>query len=213
MDEPAFLTGMPPGAVSVSMPSASRCFVELATPEHLPAMVGFFTEKHGARLMTITCVDTPAFFEALHHLEVGGAVVTLRSRAWKPSSAFPSVAAANPAAELIEHEISELFGVAFEGSPRQANMILTEDRARQTPLRAAASQLDTRIDGNLLTIAEHGSTTAPSRRVMSVRKQIGMTEGPPLCALKCPAKDLIFTIAEQTGTASRHPKLKRGDAR
>jgi Ni,Fe-hydrogenase III component G len=215
MNEHGFVSDIPQdaGVVSVSAPSDNRCFLELRNLTGLPRLVAFLTKHHGARLITITCAETPAFFELLHHMDVGGTVVTLRSRLWKPAGSAPSVAAANPAAELIEHEISELYGITFEGNPRPGNMILTEDRAKLSPLRAAAGQLEARIDGNILTIAEHGSTTAPSRRVMSVRKQMGMAEGPPLCAIKCPAKDIIFTVAEETGTASRHPKLKRGDAK
>ncbi len=191
------------------MPSANRLFLELGNPAGIAAAMGFFTEVQKARLMTITCFETPAFFEMLHHLDDSGIVVTLRTILWKPANAFPSVAAINPAAELIEHEIMELYGIIFEGNPRPENMILTDEWAKLTPLRGKVSQLDARMDGNIATIIEHGSTTAPSKRVMKVRSGMGMPEGPPLCPLKCPGKEIIFTIAEDSGTVSRHPNLKK----
>ena len=211
MNEPAFMSQMPAEAnvVSVSMPSGNRCFLELGNSAGLTAAMRFFTEVQKARLMTITCFEAPAFFEILHHLDDSGVVVTLRNRLWKPANAFPSVAAINPAAELIEHEIMEFYGIVFEGNTRPENMILTEGMAKLTPLRGKVSQLDARLDGNIATIIEHGSTTAPSKRVMKVRSGIGMPEGPPLCPLKCPGKEIIFTIAEDTGSVSRHPNLKK----
>jgi Ni,Fe-hydrogenase III component G len=211
MTEPAFISAMPEesGIVSVSMPSSNRCFLELGEMSGLPAAVKFLTEKYKARLMTITCFETPAYFEILHHMDVDGSVATLRSRMWKPANAIPSVAGINPAAEFIEHEIMELYGIIFDGNPRPDNMILTEEIAKLTPLRGKVSQLDARMDTNIATIIEHGSTTAPSKRVMKVRSGMGMPEGPPLCPLKCPGKEIIFTIADDVGTVSRHPNLKK----
>ena len=211
MTEPAFISAMPKesGIVSVSMPSANRCFLELGNSNGLPIAVQYLTESHNARLITITCFETPAYFEILHHMDIDGIVATLRSRIWKPSTSIPSVASANPAAELIEHEIMELYGIIFDGNPRPDNMILTEEVAKLTPLRGKVSQLDARMDVNIATIIEHGSTTAPSKRVMKVRAGMGMPEGPPLCPLKCPGKDVVFTMAHDVGTVSRHPNLKK----
>ncbi|MFO7618551.1 MAG: NADH-quinone oxidoreductase subunit C [Thermoplasmata archaeon] len=212
MNEPAFISQMPTevNIVSLSMPSANRCFLELGDVSRLPVAVRFLTETRGARLITITCFETPAYFEVLHHIDVNGMVATLRSRVWKTINSIPSVAAINPAAELIEHEIMELYGIIFEGNTRPENMILTDATSKLTPLRGKVSQLDARMDGNIATIIEHGSTTAPSKRVMKVRSGMGMQENPPLCSLKCPAKDIVFTIADDSGTVSRHPNLKKG---
>ena len=212
MNEPAFISQMPTevNIVSLSMPSANRCFLELGNPAGLPAAISFLTERQNARLITITCSETPAYFEMLHHLDIDDIVVTLRSHVWKPASSLPSVAGANPAAELVEHEITELYGIIFEGNPRPDNLLLTEAGAKLTPLRGKVSQLDARMDGNIATIIEHGSTTAPSKRVMKARAGMGMPESPPLCSLKCPAKDIVFTIADDSGVVSRHPNLKKG---
>jgi NADH:ubiquinone oxidoreductase subunit C len=198
--------------ISMAMPSEGRAFLELANPAALPQILRRLSDFHHARLITITCVESPAFHELLYHTDCGGAIVTLRVRLWKPDIMMQSAAQANPAAELIEHEISEMFGIEFEGNPRLANMILTDEASKFLPLRSKVSSLETRIDGNLSTLAEHGSTTAPSKRVMKSRSQMGMAENPPLCSISCPAKALAREIAEATGAASRHPGIrKKGD--
>ena len=194
--------------LSLSRPEPNRIFLELDGEKALAKAAGALAES-GARLMTVTCVESPAFFELLHHFDSDGDVITLRTRVWKPLAVFPSVAGMIPAAELIEHEITELYGLAFEGNPRQGNMILAESQKELRPLRYTAGPIETRIDGNVANIVEHGSTTAPSKRVMKARAGMGMPENPSLCSVSCPAKNIVYEIAESSGTVARHPGLKR----
>ncbi|MDD4307875.1 MAG: NADH-quinone oxidoreductase subunit C [Thermoplasmata archaeon] len=194
--------------LSVSSPAANRWFLELGDTSAVQTAVEHLARQPATRLITVSCSDYPACLELLYHIDIGEGILTLRVKVWKPSS-MNSITAAMPAAELIEHEITELFGLEFTGNPRPNNMILSESQSQLLPLRNRASSLETRMDGNVANIVEHGSTTAPSKRVMKSRSAIGMPENPPLCSVTCPGKNIVFEIAESSGTVSRHPNLKK----
>ena len=191
----------------------NRYFVELEGEDSHVQAVKHLTDKFNSRLMTISASDMPAYYELLYHMDMRDHVISFRTRIWKPALSISSVSGANPAAELVEHEITEMFGIAFEGNPRPTNMILDEETQKGlTPLRAKVTKLDARMDKNIATIVELGSTTEPSRRVMKARSTMGMPENPPLCGIKCPAKSITYEIAESTGTKSRHPGLNKREA-
>lgn len=194
--------------LSVSCPGENRTFLELEG-QGAVLQAAEVLARAKARLMTVTCSESPAYYELLYHFDSGGNVITLRTKVWKPLSAAPSVAGMIPAAELIEHEITELYGLVFEGNPRRENMILAESQNGLRPLRYSAQPIEARIDGNVANIVEHGSTAAPSKRVMKSRTGMGMPENPPLCSVTCPAKNILYEIAESSGTAAKHPNLKR----
>ena len=196
--------------LSISSPANNRYFVELEGQDaHLNA-VKHLTEKYNSRLITISAIDLPAYHEIMYYMDLEGHVITLKIKLWKPDNQIKSVASINPAAELIEHEIMELFGIQFEGNPRPFNMLLDDETQKNfNPLRNKVGQLDARIDKNVQTIVEHGSTTAPSRRVMKARGKMDMPENPPLCSISCPGKNTIYKIAESSGTVSKHPEIKK----
>jgi NADH:ubiquinone oxidoreductase subunit C len=198
--------------LSISSPAENRWFLELEGAASVLQAVETLTKNFTARLITISCVDSPAFFELLYHIDVGNGVMTLRTKVWKPTNAISSIAHVMPAAELVEHEITEFFGLEFEGNPRPDNMILSDSQKELKPLRTKVSSLDTRMDGNVSNIVEHGSVTAPSKRVMKTRGNIGMPENPPLCSITCPGKSIVYEIADSSGTVSRHPNLKKKEA-
>jgi NADH:ubiquinone oxidoreductase subunit C len=199
--------------LSISRPAENRWFLEIGDPSTIQSAIGMLARDFNPRLITISCVDTPAFFELLYHVDVEPGVVTLRAKVWKPINTIGSIACVMPAAELIEHEITEFFGLEFVGNPRPDNMILSDSQKELKPLRNKANSLETRMDGNVANIIEHGSTTAPSKRVMKTRGSIGMPENPPLCSITCPGKSIVYEIAGSLGTVSRHPNLKKKEAK
>jgi len=160
--------------------------------------------------MAITCVDEAAFRELLYHYSLGSDVLTLRTRLWKPETTTASITTADPAAELMEHEITELFGVAFEGNPRGANMILPDgDTGIRHPLSRQQGSIEVRIDRNLANIVSTGATTQSSKRVAKVRTGLGMAENPPVCVLACPGSCATQDISDASGASSRHPGLRK----
>lgn len=196
---------------SASSPSERRLFVELASTGGVVPCVRILRGKADARLMAITCVDLPAHRELLYHYSLGRDVLSLRARLQKPEAATASIAPIDAAAELMEHEVTEFFGVAFEGNPRKANMILPDGYTeRPNPLSRRAGSLELRIGRNLANIVSTGATTSQSKRVAKARTGLGLAENPPLCGVACPGSCAAQDISDSCGTSSRHPGLKKG---
>ena len=83
----------------------------------------------GARLITISSVDTRPGIELLYHLafDRAGLVCTVRTIVPKPSPEIESITPAIPGAEWVEREIHELMGVDFLNHPNLAPLILADD--------------------------------------------------------------------------------------
>ncbi len=86
----------------------------------------------GGRLCTASAVDTRLGVEIIYHFfiehpDYERTVVNLKTLAPKPDLVTKSVGAVFKAAEWIEREIMDLFGVKFEGHPDPRKLILADD--------------------------------------------------------------------------------------
>ncbi|RLI37900.1 hypothetical protein DRO55_00150 [Candidatus Bathyarchaeota archaeon] len=79
------------------------------------------------RFITISTVDHGLDFEFLHHFHIGGTILTLRTVKPKEENTLESIADIIPAANFIEREIADLFGVRLLNHPKPRNLILTKD--------------------------------------------------------------------------------------
>ncbi|MBS7639434.1 MAG: NADH-quinone oxidoreductase subunit C [Candidatus Bathyarchaeia archaeon] len=80
------------------------------------------------RLMTLSAVDTGLDMEYLYHFHINGLVLTVRSVKPKEDNTLESIADLIPAANFIEREISDLFGVKLVNHPQpEHGLILTRD--------------------------------------------------------------------------------------
>jgi NADH:ubiquinone oxidoreductase subunit C len=106
-----------------------------------PALAGKLFAEMGGRLQTITCVETRAGMELMYHVAFGTANLscTLRTLLPVPSPDVESLTPVIPAAEWIEREIHELFGVNFRNHPNLEHLILADDWPEgEYPLRRRA---------------------------------------------------------------------------
>lgn len=142
--------------------------------------------RHGgtARFVTLAAIDRGVDIELLYALAVGGTVVSLRTLIPKETSRTESITDVAPGAELIEKEVSELFGIDFVGHPRQKNLILPDEwSADKAPLRKP-------LVGDVLPQArltvENLLRDAASVRVapssMARREKAGLPKRPPLAS-------------------------------
>ncbi|RKZ30154.1 hypothetical protein DRQ33_08120 [bacterium] len=83
----------------------------------------------GYRLCTATGIDVKNGVEIIYHFyhDEKRMMVNLKTVAPKPDLVTKSVAAVFKAAEWIEREIAELFGVTFEGHPDPRKLLLADD--------------------------------------------------------------------------------------
>jgi ech hydrogenase subunit D len=68
----------------------------------------------GQRLLTMTCVDLGESFDLLYHFDLDLRMTHLRLTVPKGES-VPSISGIYFAALVIENEVQDLFGIAFEG--------------------------------------------------------------------------------------------------
>ncbi len=115
-------------AEKVSAPRTKRIYVDVPASKSVRANRYLF-DKLGGRLATATGVDTRDAVEILYHwaLDDEGVVVTVRTRAEKPALKIEAVSSFLPAAEWIEREIMDLFGVTFKNHPRPERLLLSDD--------------------------------------------------------------------------------------
>lgn len=157
------------------------------------------------RFMTIAAVDRGTDVELLYHFSVCGGVVTLRARVPKETSQTDTIAHMVPAAELIEKEISELFGVTFAGHPRPTNLVLPDDwPADKRPLRKPQT-------GGLLpqaritaeNLVSTGSSIGVARSSMARREKAGLPTVPPLVAADAEQLRVFRDFVRRTGFDER----------
>ena len=137
-----------------------------------------------SRFMTIVAVDTGLDIELLYNFSVDGVLLTLRTSVAKETGAIATITPMAPAAEFVEKEISELFGVEFVGHARRTNLVLPDDwptgkRPMRNPLvgdvipQARASVENLMIGGTSIRVG-------PSSAVK--REKAGLPRMPPLAA-------------------------------
>ncbi|MGC9468102.1 MAG: NADH-quinone oxidoreductase subunit C [Anaerolineae bacterium] len=101
----------------------------------IPA-VSLLVEDFGARhLTTITADKTDETLVLMYHFWEGEGL-TLRSRLCPSERRVPTLVGLVPGANFYEREVSEMYGVEFEGHPDPAPLLLPEDLEGPPPMLA-----------------------------------------------------------------------------
>jgi Ni,Fe-hydrogenase III component G len=167
--------------VEASKPSERRIFVRIK-PTALRKAVNALKRKYQTlRFMTLSTVDHGLDFEFLHHFHVDGAVVTLRSVKRKEDNNLESIVDLIPAANFIEREVADLFGVKLVNHPQPQHLILTKDwpddkRPLRRPLEGELPPQARSVTEALIST----SCVAPiSGFVQKKREEAGLPRTPP----------------------------------
>ena len=105
-----------------------RIFVKVK-PSAVRKVVQLLKNRYSTlRFMTISAVDSGLDMEYLYHFHIDGVVLTVRSIKPKEDNTLESIADLIPAANFIEREISDLFGVTLVNHPEpEHGLVLTKD--------------------------------------------------------------------------------------
>lgn len=114
--------------VEIQEKSSTRAYV-MVERSALLDMARFLFQEHSARFCTASAVDTRWGVEILYHfsLDLANKMVTVKVLAKKPFLQMESMASFLPAANWIEREINEMFGVQFLGHPDMRRLLLPDD--------------------------------------------------------------------------------------
>ena len=113
--------------IETSKPRERRVFVRIKPTALRKAVNALKKQYPTVRFMTLSTVDHGLDFEFLHHFHVDGKVVTLRSVKHKEDNTLESIVDLIPAANFIEREVADLFGVKLVNHPQPQHLILTKD--------------------------------------------------------------------------------------
>ncbi|MBN3033519.1 MAG: NADH-quinone oxidoreductase subunit C [Candidatus Saganbacteria bacterium] len=116
------------GKAAVQERSPRRVYLTVQKQD-VTALGEFLFRELGGRFSTASGVDTRPGVEVLYHFafDRDNLVVSVRTLAEKPELELPSLTPAVPAAEWVEREIHEMFGVNFAGHPNLATLLLPDD--------------------------------------------------------------------------------------
>ena len=108
--------------------NSHRVFIETGK-DNAKELVRYMFRDLGARFSIASGVDTRPAVEILYHMafDKHNLILTVRVEVEKPSLEMPTFSDFMPAAEWIEREIYEMFGVNFIGHPKLETLLLPDD--------------------------------------------------------------------------------------
>lgn len=114
--------------VEIFEKSKKRTYVTISK-EDAKEVVRYLFRDLGARMSIASGVDTRPGIEILYHMafDKHGIIITVKVLVKKPKPEMPSFVDFMPAAEWIEREIHEMFGVNFMGHPDLKTLLLPDD--------------------------------------------------------------------------------------
>ena len=80
-----------------------------------------------AGILAISGLDLGKKIGLMYHIRTNGAIFTIRTEVPKENPKIASITDISPGASFHEREVADLFGVAFQGHPNLARLVLPED--------------------------------------------------------------------------------------
>ncbi|MFA6549299.1 MAG: NADH-quinone oxidoreductase subunit C [Candidatus Margulisiibacteriota bacterium] len=127
--------------VEVFEKSPKRIYITISK-DNAKELVRYMFRDLGARFSIASGVDTRPAVEILYHMafDKHDLILTVRVAVEKPALEISTFSDFMPAAEWIEREIHEMFGVNFIGHPKLETLLLADDwPAGVYPLRKSES--------------------------------------------------------------------------
>ena len=134
----------PQAIVSVHDRGPKRVYLEIDAGA-ITEVAGHVFKELGARFNTASAVDGRNRMEILYHFTLEDINLVLSFRVFLPKTALviASLTSVFTAAEWIEREIHEMFGIHFVGHPQLERLLLPEDWPEKVyPLRKDYEEWD-----------------------------------------------------------------------
>jgi Ni,Fe-hydrogenase III component G len=187
-----------PGGVQSAVRERYRLSLDVPA-ERLHEAADAILQGERARFVTLVAVDTGLDVALLYTFAVGGVLALLRTRVPKEAARIPTLTDRVPAAEMIEQEVSELFGVEFAGHPRGSNLQLPEghaDRPLREPLAGPVLR-EARL--SLEHLLRGGASMRLTPASASRRRAAGLSPQPPLASSDEASLQELQELVRRTG--------------
>jgi len=186
--------GMADKSVKCSVTEERRVSVEIKADD-LKEGISILLEACKPRFITLSAVDNGLDVELMYHFSVDSIVVTLRTSIPKETSQVETMTDIVPAAEFIEREVSELFGISFEGHPRTTNLVLPDDwPAEEKPLsKPFAGNLPPQARGEVENLLSSGCAQVILEYFTEMRERAGL---PKLPSIACASEESLREFQE-----------------
>ncbi|MCX8204770.1 MAG: NADH-quinone oxidoreductase subunit C [Candidatus Nezhaarchaeota archaeon] len=161
-------------------------FVVLIDASSIREAVAWLFNERGARLSTISVVDSGLDFEVVYHMAMGRGYLNLKAKVPKERPVVDSITPIVPGAALIEREVQDLFGVVFQGHPDPRRVALPFEapgdlRPLKKPLRGLVTEAQKPgVESFIATGLRYPITFAVKRQ----RVKLGLPE-----TIRCTATD------------------------
>ncbi|MEM2098256.1 MAG: NADH-quinone oxidoreductase subunit C [Candidatus Bathyarchaeia archaeon] len=137
----------------------------------------------GVGVSAISGLDLGEKIGLLYHMRTNGAIVTLRTEVPKENSHIATMTDLLPSASFHEREVTDLFGVVFQGHPNPGRLVLPEDWPENVyPLRK-----DSKLNDAVVNCAS-GCAENTGVQPLSDAKFVNVIVGPQHPALLEPEK-------------------------
>jgi len=115
--------------IAIEQPRPNRLYLSCES-ENSREIVKFLFEDVGARFCVATAIDADHCFEVLYHFSYDRTGCVISVKAFIRDRNKPSIESVShflPAAEWIEREIHDTFGIEFRNHPDMRRLILADD--------------------------------------------------------------------------------------
>ena len=190
--------------VKGSVTAERRVSIEV-NADDLKESVSTLLATYQPRFITLAAVDDGLDFELMYHFSVGGIVVTLRTVIPKETSQIKTISDIVPAAEFIEREVAELFGISFEGHPRNTNLVLPDDwPTKENPLgKPLAGRLPPQARGEVENLLSSGCAQIILEYDTERREKAGLPKLPSMAGANEKSLKEFQDLIRRTGFDKR----------
>ena len=113
--------------IQVQTTRNEKLLIQVKIGAHKDAIRKLLNEDRNAGVSAITGVDLGDVISIMYHIRVHGDVITIKVEVPKENAKTTTICDIIPGADFHEREVSDLFGVTFEGHPNPKRLILPDD--------------------------------------------------------------------------------------
>jgi len=203
--------------VKVSKPRQNRLNLMIAK-EGVQQAIRLLVEDYDARMATISAVDKGLDIELIYHMSVKGVIINVKTEIPKEEPKVNTITNIVSGANWIEREITDLFGVIFEGHPDPRRLVLTfEWPKEQTPLKGPIQGVVTPYQKPTVeALLSQGQLFPILSVTKKQRTELKLPEAPPTTLVNAEALDDVQKVAktvkfdEKVGFDWKKKKLRYG---